>query len=230
HHVKGAMTWFKPDLFKGNHELKTGFDYTSSWFGRQYPTLDPNLQFQGAYSSWVYNYRLRFANNVADRLEVFNNPALAKGAVHYLGVYGQDSWTVHRRLTLNLGVRFAHDNGFIPAQCREAAAAPGHIAFPAQCFDRRQFNIWNTVAPRLAAAWDLFGNGHTMIKGGWGRFDHRRQEVPELSDADPFVRTTVTYRWRDLNGNRDYDPGEVNLDVNGSDFVSQSGGSNTIPN
>jgi hypothetical protein len=44
------------------------------------------------------------------------------------------------------------------------------------------------------------------------------------------VRTTVTYLWRDLNRNRDYDPGEVNLDVNGPDFVSQSGGSNTLPN
>jgi len=34
----------------------------------------------------------------------------------------------------------------------------------------------------------------------------------------------VTYRWRDLNGNRNYDPGEVDLDPNGPDFVSQSGG------
>jgi hypothetical protein len=230
HHYKGSMTWFKPDLVAGNHEFKFGFDYNDTWFGRQYPKLDPELQFEGAYSSWLYNYRLRFANGVPDLLEVWNNPAFAKGAVHYLGTYAQDSWTLGRRLTLNLGVRYAHDNGFVPEQCREAAAPPGNIAFPATCFDRKQFNIWNTVAPRLHAAWDLTGNGRTLIKGGWGRFDHRRQEVPELSDADPHVRTTVTYRWRDLNRNGDYDPGEVNLDVNGPDFVSQSGGSNTVPN
>jgi carboxypeptidase family protein/TonB-dependent receptor-like protein len=230
HHYKGSMSWFKPELLQGNHEFRVGFDYTDSWFGRQYPKFDPDLQFQGAYSSWLYNYRLRFNNGTADQIEVWNNPALAKGAVHYLGIYGQDSWTVGRRLTLNLGVRYAHDNGFVPEQCREAAAAPGHLAFPAQCFEKKQFNIWNTVAPRLHAAWDLSGDGRTLIKGGWGRFDHRRQEVPELSDADPHVRTTVTYTWRDLNGNKDYDPGEVNLDPTGSDFRSQSGGSNTYPN
>ena len=230
HHYKGSLTWFKPDVLAGNHEFKFGFDYTDSWFGRQYPRLDPDLQFKGAYSSWLYNYRLRFRNGAADRLEVWNNPALAKGAVHYLGIYGQDSWTLGRRVTLNLGVRYAHDNGFVPEQCREAAEPPGHVAFSAACFERRQFKIWNSVAPRLHAAWDVTGNGKTVIKGGWGRFDHRRQEVPELSDADPHVRTTVTYRWRDLNGDGDYDPGEVNLDPNGPDFISQSGGSNTIPN
>jgi hypothetical protein len=84
------------------------------------------------------------------------------------------------------------------------------------------------VAPRLHTAWDLAGNGKTVMKAGWGRFDHQRQQVPELNAADAQVRTTVTYRWIDRNGNRNYDPGEVNLNTNGADFVSQSGGSNTV--
>jgi hypothetical protein len=68
-----------------------------------------------------------------------------------------------------------------------------------------------------------------MLKGGFGRFDHERQQVPELDAADAQVRTQVVYRWRDLNGNGRYDPGEVNLDPNGPDFLSQTGGSNTVP-
>ena len=224
HHYKGAMTWFRPDLMVGNHEFKFGFDYTSSWFGRQYPELPAEEQFKGAYSSAVYNHRLLYQNGAAYQLEVWNNPAYAQIVSHYLGLYTQDSWTLGRRLTLNLGVRYAHDNGFVPESCREAARPPGHIAFPATCYERQQFNIWNTVAPRLHAAWDVTGDGKTMVKGGWGRFDHMRQQVPELDSADPNVRSVVTYRWRDLNGNRNYDPGETNLDPNGADFVSQSGG------
>jgi hypothetical protein len=224
HHYKGAMTWFRPDLMAGNHEFKLGFDYTDNWFGRQFPELPDDEQFKGAYSSAVHNYRLLFQNEAAYQVEAWNNPTYAKVVTHYLGVYGQDSWTLGRRLTLNLGVRYAHDNGFVPESCREAAKPPGHIAFPAACYERTQFNIWNTVAPRLHAAWDVRGNGRTMIKGGWGRFDHMRQQVPELDSADPNVRTVVTYRWRDLNGNRDYDAGEVDLDPNGLDFVSLSGG------
>ncbi len=224
HHYKGAMTWFRPDLVAGNHEFKFGFDYTNSWFGRQFPELPADRQYKGAYSSAFHNYRLLFQNEAAYQLEVWNNPAYAKVVTRYLGVYGQDSWTLGRRLTLNLGVRYAHDNGFVPESCREAAKPPGHVAFPAGCFKGAQFNIWNSVAPRLHAAWDVSGDGKTMVKGGWGRFDHMRQQVPELDSADPNVRTVVTYRWLDLNGNRDYDPGEVNLDPNGTDFVSLSGG------
>jgi hypothetical protein len=92
------------------------------------------------------------------------------------------------------------------------------------------FNTWNPVSPRLRAAYDVTGDGRTVIKGGWGRFAHMRNVGTELSPADPGGRVTATYRWADRNGNRDYDPGEVNLDPNGPDFVSRVGGLNSVPN
>jgi Carboxypeptidase regulatory-like domain len=238
HHYKGTMTWFRPNLFQGNHEFKFGFDYTNSWFGRQYPNreiLSPDERYQGAPTSSLYNYRLIFDNGAPYQLESYNNPAMAHVTVHYLATYAQDSWTLGRRLTLNLGARYAHDNGFVPESCRETGYPPANEAFPATCYPKQQFNIWDTVSPRLHASWNITGNGKTVIKGGYGLFAHPRQQVPELDAADPHVRTTVVYNWHDLNGNHDYDLGEVNLNPNlgvasGGDFVSQSGGTNTVAN
>ena len=65
YHYKANATWYKPELFHGSHEFKTGFDYTDNWFGRQYPLLDPDSQLEGAYDSWVWTYRLRQSNGFA---------------------------------------------------------------------------------------------------------------------------------------------------------------------
>ena len=136
----------------------------------------------------------------------------------------KDTWAIGRRLTLNLGVRYAHDNGFVPGSCSD-----GGVFYPPQCYEKRQFAVFSSFAPRMHFSYDVAGNGKTVIKGGWGRFDHMRQ-LSELQSADPNDTTTRTYTWTDPNGNRQYDPGEINLDPNGPAFVSQSGGSNTVPN
>ena len=41
---------------------------------------------------------------------------------------------------------------------------------------------------------------------------------------------TYTYRWHDLNGDGNYQPGEVNLDLNGPDFLSVTGATNNRVN
>jgi hypothetical protein len=79
--------------------------------------------------------------------------------------------------------------------------------------------IFNSVVPRLRATYDLTGDGKTVVKGGWGRYVRMRL-FDHLQPMSNNVISTAVYRWRDLNGNRDYDPGEINLDPNSSDFLS----------
>ena len=81
----------------------------------------------------------------------------------------------------------------------------------------------------MGAAWDIAGNGKTVVKATYGWFNHVMTE--DFAAAyNQNTRVTYTYRWRDLNGNRDYNPGEVNLDLNGPDFISVTGATNNILN
>jgi hypothetical protein len=109
---------------------------------------------------------------------------------------------------------------FIPEQCREAATFPSDVMFPAQCFDKVQIPIFNSVVPRLQAAYDLSGDGKTVVKGGWGRYAFRR-EVALAARYDPNAITYGIFHWRDLNRNNDWDLGETNRNPNdpNGDFI-----------
>ncbi len=71
-----------------------------------------------------------------------------------------------KRLTLNYGARFEHFNASVPADRRRRR--PGLE----RATSRRFPNVpnWNDWAVRLAAAYDLFGNGKTALKANAGKY------------------------------------------------------------
>ena len=207
---RGNISWFKERWAGGSHEFKFGGDYFHTPANR-------SLADRGA----AENYLLNFRNGAADRIEILNAPVFPDNAGHYLGLYISDQYTIGRRLTLNLGGRFARDSIYENAGCRDAAPSPATQVFPATCWDKTQMPVFTSFVPRLRAAYDVTGDGKTTIKGGWGRYVRMRL-FDHLQPMANNVITTATYRWRDSNGNKDFDLGETNLDPNSSDFLSLS--------
>jgi outer membrane receptor protein involved in Fe transport len=208
HHTKGVVSWYKRDLLGGNHDIKAGVDHLWSWFD----------DFNVGPEAGKLGYQLRFNNGVPFQLATINAPVRGPNHGNYVGVYGQDSWTLARRLTLNLGVRVEHDNAYAPAQCRDAAPFAA-----AQCWDAIQLVVFNSIAPRAHVAFDVTGDGKTVLKGGYGRFNQLRELQPDVTNINQNVLATTIWDWHDNNGNKLYEPGEVDLNPNGLDFRSISG-------
>lgn len=122
---------------------------------------------------------------------------------------------------MNLGLRWDAFRSWVPAQTKEQGQFGSAGSYP-----EVDAITWRGLAPRLGIAYDLAGNGKTVLKASWGRYNHS----PGDSFADAYNRNTIsttTYRWSDQNRNGDYDSGEVNLDTNGGDFVTITAASST---
>ena len=205
-HDRVVLSWYKPDMLAGNHSFTFGFDFLDGGNGATNPARRSG------------DYRLVFSNSNPFQIEIYNTPNAPELRTRYMAFYVQDSWTLNRRLTLSLGLRGQRDRGWVPAQCQR----PGMFvqAYPTNCNEEVQPNIFNSFTPRIHAAFDLTGDGRSVIKGGWGTFVHLRSTGAEINNFNRNGQRTMTYDWHDVNGDRDYDPGEVNLDPNGSDFRS----------
>lgn len=148
--------WFA-DFF-GEHSLKFGYatnrlgmkgdsgnqaDVLTFSFGNTWE----NVTVPGTTTRGRYGYYMRRVSGDKSDAHAFNH-----------ALFLQDSWRARRRLHLNLGIRAECEA--IPSSRTAPGVNPNAIAFP---FSQK-------LAPRLGAAYDLFGNGRTKIYGSFGLY------------------------------------------------------------
>jgi len=192
----------------GAHTMKIGMDLQQGHFWRG----DNNDSTGGIW----YRTREYVPNLVTIQAP---NAGWQNNLDHNLGLYAQDRWTLDR-LTLNGGLRLDFQK-----ESTSAFTSQPHRWMP----DRNQFypaveNVpnWKDVNPRVAAAYDVFGNGKTALKASASRGveqDSIRYAVAN-NPANTLV-TQVSRVWTDTNGNFVPDCDLLNSQPNGECQVWQ---------
>jgi Carboxypeptidase regulatory-like domain len=198
--------------FLGSHQIKAG---SSLWWSSF--LIDINNRSSG-------NYQQILNNGVPTELAVLNNPLSTIGVTHLFGGYISDTWRATKRLTVNYGVR--GDRNILNAA---PTVKPQGAFGNAGSFPQVDVGTWFKWGPRAGVALSLDETDKTVLKATWGLYAYYINEF--FSNAfSPATQTTTTYRWHDLNGDRLYEPGEVNLSTTGPDFIGISGNASQAPN
>jgi len=164
----------------GSHSIKVGMQDKFGWIKN---TLTNN-------GNMVQVYNL----GAPLQVRVYNTPIQSRSNLNGdFGLYIQDSWRLGR-LTLNPGIRFERFNAEVDEQSAPAGRFVGARTF-APIPDLPNFKNW---VPRVGAAYDLFGDGKTGIKGSVGRY--MQQDATAFPQAyNPMAAVTANLSWTDLN-------------------------------
>jgi hypothetical protein len=185
-----SLSYLKDGWF-GSHQLKIGSEILQ--------TTDTEV-WRKAYAGDV----LHVVRGGQPR-EVFlmQTPSKSEAGVWTMGAYVTDSWRPTSRLTLNIGLLFDRFRLFLPEQ-RHPAFTPSAEVFPAVS----NLRAWNVCAPRVGAAYDLGGDGRTVIKFSYG-WNISPPGTELASNANP--NSSLWWRrypWVDSNGSGLWEPGE----------------------
>jgi hypothetical protein len=183
-------------FYASRHDIKTGY---------MYQRYAPRFTAYGAPgpAGTAGHFYIATTNGVPSSFWTDNGPVLSANALKNHALFFQDKFQVTSRLTLNYGIRFDQYRSFYP-EGRFGANGNGPCVDDTDCdvgpfavgtvTPARDVATFNTVVPRVALIYDLFGNSKTALKASWGRFaTNPAASISSL--VNPIGLITKKYAW-----------------------------------
>jgi len=122
------------------------------------------------------------ATTFSASLPPIHTPRTTKYAV----IFAQDDWRLRPNLTLNLGLRWERLYG-----CCNEDLNPAIFPIPIPYIDVSQRGDRDNFGPRSGFAWDLRGDGNTVVRGGYGRYYGHTRILGALSEFRNYQQFSV---------------------------------------
>jgi hypothetical protein len=154
----------------------------------------------------------------------YQGASLFSGQSQQLGFYMTDSFSLAGRLRFNLSLRFDHAWGWFPAESKQIsgnplslflgeallgpylqAHPPGDLAAnfnpwnQALFAEQKDFISWNALSPQASLAFDVRGDGKTLLTASYARYADSLSQRYFLP-LHPLYPRSIPFYWLDTNG------------------------------
>jgi carboxypeptidase family protein/TonB-dependent receptor-like protein len=136
---------------------------------------------------------LLYNNGKPTSVREYNTPTDALNIDKVFGLFFQDSWSAGNRLTINLGARFDHNVGTLPAQSIQDGLFIGARSLPETSPIKQNIAVWRT-----GLVFDPTGDGRTALKASYSRYG-LQVGIDRVLNVNPFQSDFQTCTWLDPN-------------------------------
>ena len=180
---------------------RTQFDntvsYTTSGLGGDH-LIKGGLQFARLYFDDFFdvqnNMYLVYNNGRPIQIQAYNTPTDAINIDRVIGFFVQDAWTVAGHLTINLGARFDHNVGVLPAQSVPDRQFASASSISEQTPIKQNIGVWRT-----GVVYDPVGDGLMALKASYSRYG-LQVGINRVLNVNPFQNDNQICTWTDPNG------------------------------
>jgi hypothetical protein len=163
----------------GDHLFKSGVQFARLYFDDQYDVLN--------------SMYLLYTGGRATQVRQYNTPTRAINVDKVLGFFLQDSWNVSSRLTVNLGFRYDHNVGTLPAQSTSGGLFVAAKTLPESSPIKQNLAVWRT-----GAVFDPMADGKTAIKASYSRYG-LQVGIDRVLNVNPLQQDFQLCTWTDPN-------------------------------
>src|SRR5439155_379946 len=132
-----------------------------------------------------------------------NTPTDAINVDKLLGFFVQDAWTLASRLTLNLGLRYDHNIGTLPAQ-----SVPDRQFAAARSINETSPIKQNLAVWRTGLVFDPIADGKTAFKASYSRYG-LQVGIDRVLNVNPLQSDFQLCTWTDPNSDGIAQLGEI---------------------
>jgi hypothetical protein len=183
-------------LYADHHDMKIGYMY--QWYA-------PRFTAYGAPgpAGTTGHFYIQTTSGVPSSFWTDNGPVSSVNVLKNHALFFQDKFQVMSKLTLNYGIRFDQYRSSYPEQrfgvngdkpCSDDSHCDVGPFAVRTVTPARDIVTFNTLVPRVALIYDIFGNSKTALKASWGRYaTNPAESISSL--VNPIDLITKKYAW-----------------------------------